>query len=368
MLSLSPIVQVQVNVSIAAASGSAFSTGLILAPAPSGSAPGPDRPRLYASAADMLSDGFASTDIAYLAASAYFAASPAPDRVFVGLYAPSETPAAVLREILSRTADFYGVCLCDPSEDAVGAFVEDLASVSGRYVAFCTATGSVASAVAASGILGKIHATGSSRILGVFGSDIYAAPAVMGTAMGLARAFSDSAFALCYQQIPGMLPVDLTESEIASVKAKNGNVYIVRGTNRRLFENGSTASGHRFDEVLSLDRITADLQEAALSLITSGTGRLPQTDETSAVFINRFSAVLSAYAAAGILATERWRGAAVGPVQPGGTVENGFLLWAEPYDLQSDADRAAHKAMPIHAALCMPGAVESLLISVDVTM
>ena len=32
----------------------------------------------------------------------------------------------------------------------------------------------------------------------------------------------------------------------------------------------------------------------------------------------------------------------------------------------SDADRAAHKAMPIHIALCPAGSVETLLISVDV--
>ncbi len=368
MLSLSPIVQVRVNVAAAASSGSAFSTGLILAPTAAASVSDADRLRLFASTADMLSDGFAATDVAYLAAEAYFAASPAPDRVFIGLYASSETPATVFQNILSRTADFYGVCLCDPSASAVGAFVDALPSIPGRYVAFCTATGSVSDTIASSGVLGKIFSTGSSRILGIYGSDIYAAPAVMGTAMGLSRAFSDSAFALCYQQIPGMLPLDLTESEIASLKAKNANVYIIRGTNRRLFENGSTASGHRFDEALSLDRITADLQEAALAMITSGAGRLPQTDETSAVFINRFSAVLAAYAASGVLGTETWRGSAVGNIQPGDTIENGYLLWADSYDLQSDADRAAHKAMPIHAALCLTGAVESLLIDIDVTM
>ena len=49
-------------------------------------------------------------------------------------------------------------------------------------------------------------------------------------------------------------------------------------------------------------------------------------------------------------------------------IENGYMLWADPYDTQSDADRAAHKAMPIHAALCFAGSVESLIINIDVTM
>ena len=369
MLSLSPIVQVRVNAVSAASSGSAFSTGLILTPGPEGAAVTEEtRLRLFASAADLLSAGFTSADPAYLAAAAYFAASPAPDRVFVGLYAASESPAEVFREILGRTADFYGVCLCDPDASVQTALAEAVPGIPGRYVLFCSACGSVSEALAEGSLLRKILASGSSRLLGLYGSDIYAAPALMGTAMGLSRAWADGAFTLCYQEVPGMLPVNLTESEIAAFKAVNANVYVTRGVSRRLLENGSTGSGARFDEVLALDRISADLQEAALSLLTSGSGRLPQTDETSAVFINRFSAILSGYTAADVLATAKWRGGATGSLQPGDTVENGYLLWADSYDLQSDADRAAHKAMPIHAALCLAGSVESLLIDIDVTM
>ena len=58
MLSLSAIVQVQVNAASAVSPVSAFSTGLILAPSSSQSIPQSSRLRLYANAADMLTDGF----------------------------------------------------------------------------------------------------------------------------------------------------------------------------------------------------------------------------------------------------------------------------------------------------------------------
>ena len=74
------------------------------------------------------------------------------------------------------------------------------------------------------------------------------------------------------------------------------------------------------------------------------------------------------YAGRGVLATGPWRGEPVGRIARGDMIENGYMLWAEPYDTQSDADRAAHKAMPIHAALCFAGSVESLIINIDVTM
>ena len=366
MLSLSSIVQVRVRAAAAPVSGTAFSTGMILVPA--SSVTEESRLRLYASAADMLSDGFTPSDPAYLAAQAYFAASPAPDKVYVGLYTSSESPVTVFRTILNQTSDFYGVCLCEADQTKLAAFVTGFPTLGGRCVLFCAGTGSVAEATAAGSVPRAAFATGSDRVLSVYGADLYAAPALMGTALGLSRAYAASAFSLCYHPVPGMLPTDLTESEIAALKALNANVYVTRGASRRLLENGTVASGLRFDEVLALDRISSDLQDAAISLLTSGSGRLPQTDETSAVFINRFSAVLSGYTAAGILATGLWRGASVGSLRTGDTVENGYLLWADSYDLQSDADRAAHKAMPIHAALCLAGSVETLLIEIDVSI
>ena len=47
-------------------------------------------------------------------------------------------------------------------------------------------------------------------------------------------------------------------------------------------------------------------------------------------------------------------------------VENGFALWADSYDDQSEADRAAHKAVPIQCALTLAGSLESVVITVNV--
>ena len=47
-------------------------------------------------------------------------------------------------------------------------------------------------------------------------------------------------------------------------------------------------------------------------------------------------------------------------------IENGFALWADSYDNQSEADRAAHKAVPIQCALTLSGSLESVVITVNV--
>ena len=126
------------------------------------------------------------------------------------------------------------------------------------------------------------------------------------------------------------------------------------------------ANGQRYDEVLYIDKIADDLQNAAVTLLAENPDRLPQTDDSTAQFINRFSAVLMGYTDRGILASAAWRGADLGPVRNGEIIENGFLLWADSYDDQSDADRAAHKAVPIQCALTLAGSIESIVITVNV--
>ena len=373
MLSLNSVVEVRVSASSSPASGSAFSTGLILAPG-GASVSGGERLRLFASAGDLLTNGFTPDSPAYLAAKAYFSASPAPDRLYVSLYPEDESLPDALDAVLDLAADFYGLYACETDPEKLLALAERVAVLKARAVLFCGACGTPAEAAAPGGLLHSLRALNTSRALSVYGADAYAPAAVLGTAMGLSRASGDTPFSLCYRQVPGMLPTALTESQISAFRALNANVYVVRGLSRKLLENGSAASGLRFGEVLAVDRISADLQEAAVSLLAESTSGLPQTDETSAVFINRFSAVLAGYASRGFLATAPWRGAPAGSagspdlLRPGDVVENGYLLWADSYDLQSDDDRLAHKAMPIHAALCLAGSVETLVVNIDVTM
>ena len=188
----------------------------------------------------------------------------------------------------------------------------------------------------------------------------------MGTAMGLELSHKGSAFALCYKTINGIVPSDLTQSEVENLKALNCNVYVTRGFTHYLLENGTAANGQRYDEVLYVDKIAEDLQNAAVALLADNPDKLPQTDDSTAQFINRFSSILMGYTDRGILASSMWRGADIGPVRNGDIVENGFALWADSYDDQPEADRAAHKAVPVQCALCLAGSIESIVITVNV--
>ena len=369
MLSMNTIAGVTVNVIRSADRPTSFDTGLLLVE--DGSFADSKRLKPYASsaeaAADLAADGFDDSTEAYQAAQKYFAASPAPSRLLVSCYPASESPVQALDAVLDRTPDFYGVTLADPrTDEELLALDTHLAGLDKPAVLFLALTGTPDSVTAADSLLDRLHTAGSRRVIATYGTAVSDAAAVMGTAMGLQAAHAASALSLCYKPVGGMQPSDLTQSQVDAIQALGGNVYVTRGYSHILLEKGSTPSGYRYDEVLYLDMIAEDLQNAAVSLLAENPDRLPQTDDASAQFMNAFSSVLIGYTNRGILTTAPWRGSAVGSIQAGDYIENGFALWADSYDEQSEADRAAHRAVPIQCALTLAGSLESVVITVNV--
>ena len=319
--------------------------------------------------AGLVADGFASTTEAYKAAVKYFAQSPAPSRLLVSCYPSSETPAEALAVVLDSTSDFYGLCLGAAETDENILALEAAVSASEKpCMIFLPLIGTASAVVAENSLLDTLFSRSSRRCVCTYAAALSDAAAVMGCAMCLQAANAASSFALCYKTLLGVVPSDLTQSQIDAIQQLGGNVFVTRNYSYHLLEKGSTPSGLRYDEVLYMDMIAASLQSAAVSLLADNTGKLPQTDDSTAMFINAFSGILSGYTARNILASAAWRGAAVGSVQPGDVLENGYMLWADTYDNQSEADRAAHKTVPIQVALTLSGSLESVVINVNVQL
>ena len=369
MLSVNPIARVVVNAVRSSASPASFDTGLLLIKDTNYA----DSRRLAtvddsAAAVDQLTTwGFASSSEPYKAAVKYFAASPAPSRLLLSCYPSSESLAEALSAVLDITASFYGVALGQTETDArMLALDEYISGLDRPLMFFVPVIGSASSVVASGSLLQTLSGRASKRAVPFFCAAVSDTAALMGTAMGLELSHPASAFALCYKTINGIQPSALTETEADAIKALNGNVYLTRGYTHLLLEKGTVSSGARYDEMLYLDKIADDLQNAAVTLLAENPDRLPQTDDSTAQFINRFTSILSGYTGRGVLASGVWRGADTGPLHAGDTVENGFALWADSYDDQPDADRAAHKAVPIQVGLVLAGSIESIVITVNV--
>ena len=366
MLSINTIARVVVNTVRTSASPASFNTGLLLVQ----DANFTDARRLMTynsaseAAAGLASMGFATTSEPYKAALKYFAASPTPSRLMVSCYPRSELVPTALNTVLELTADFYGVM---PATTQTNEVLTSLAhAVESAEIPLVLFAPLVSYSTAVNSGLDQLYTGQYKRTLPFCCEAISDCAAVMGTAMGLELSHKASAFALCYKTLNGVQPADLTQTQVNNIKAKNGNVYIARGFSHFLLENGTMANGQRYDEVLYVDKIAEDLQNAAVSMLAENPDKMPQTDDSTAQFINRFSSILMNYTDMNVLTSSAWRGADVGPVRNGDIVENGFTLWAGSYDDQSDADRAAHKAVPIQIALTLAGSIESIVITVNV--
>ena len=374
MLSINTIARVVVNAVRSSGSYTAFDTGLILAPSTSFT----ESKRLltFSSAGEaangLINAGFTTTDQVYRYALKYFGVNPSPARQLVSCYPKetnAETPAQALEKAMERTRGFYGVCVAGVSDDDPRLELEEVIRASEHpMVLFLSIPNPADYAVDEARIMHKLYDKQTNRAMCLYANQPADAAALMGAAMGLQASHQNSAFSLCYQTINGIQPQNLSQAEVDSIQAINGNVYITRGYTHHLLEKGTVASGMRYDEVLYMDMIAATLQSEAVSLIAENDVRLPQTDDTTAQFINRFAAALRGYTDRGVLATGVWRGANVGPLVNGEIVENGFTMWADSFDNQSDADRMAHKAMPISVGLIFAGSVESIVINVNVVI
>ena len=371
MLSVNPIARVIVNAVRSSAAPASFDTGLLLIRDASFVAAHRlavcDSPS--AALSQLTAWGFASSSDPYKSAVKYFAASPAPSRLLLSCYPASESLAQALGAVLDITASFYGVVLGQTETDArMLALDEFISGLDRPLMFFVPVIGSASSVVASGSLLQTLSGRASKRAVPFFCAAVSDAAALMGTAMGLELSHPASAFALCYKTINGIQPSALTETEADAIKALNGNVYLTRGYTHLLLEKGTVSSGARYDEMLYLDKIADDLQNAAVTLLAENPDKLPQTDDSTAQFINRFSSILMTYTDRGVLASSLWRGSDVGPVRSGEILENGFALWADSYDDQPDADRAAHKAVPIQVGLILAGSIESIVITVNVTV
>ena len=368
MLSVDTIARVIVTASRASASPSSFDTGLLMVRDTNFAAA--KRLKTYtsssAAAEGLTEDGFGATTDAYKMAVKYFGASPAPTRLLVSCYPTSETPAEALGAVLNTTSGFYGVCFdTAPGDSDLLALAGWIEAAAKPMILFLPFTGT-AGTVLASETLAALVSSAYRRVLPAYVSLSSDIGAILGTAMGLKLSHTASSFSLCYKTIHGIQPTELTETQVNAFKALNTNVYITRGYTHLLLESGTVASGERYDEILYMDCIADELQNEAVTLLAENPDRMPQTDDATAMFINRFTRVLMNYRRLGVLYPAAWRGSNIGPISMGDIVENGFALWAESYDDQSASDRALHKAMPINVALTFAGSLESVVISVNV--
>lgn len=375
-LDLSPIVDVVLNVSAKAAARKGFNVGLILGPSTVISTE--ERVRVYTNADQLLQDGFAEDSVEYKAALLYFAATTKPKRLAVGRYDESTdlTKLTAIKACRAANSEWYYCVLLGASEgDIKDASMWAEAVTPDTMHMYTTASEKELDITGdANSIFKYCKDKNYSHCFGQYCAQEDtpdAVAATMGYACGANRGLANDAYTLAYKRLPGVTPDNLTESQVshicgsAETTGNNGNVYIVRGEEYYVLQQGYCASGQSFDEVVYLDMLKNEITLNVMDLLYKRR-KVPQTEAGVTSIINVINNACKKFVTLGFIAPGQWNGNECLNLQTGDYLPDGYLVQSEPINEQSQADREKRKSPPIYVCVKLAGAIEFVTIQVNV--
>jgi hypothetical protein len=365
-LSLNDIINVTLTVSPVAIIRAGYNLGLIIGKSTIISAV--TRVKTYASLAEMIADGWTGSEVEYLAAQAYFAQNPRPQKIAIGRWdgTGAETALQAITACRAANTDWYAAmfasAIVKADITAIAAYIESAIPVSAFF--FTTADADVPLGTAGNVFL-TLKASAYRRTTGMYSATANNIASVLGYAMGAMTELQNSAYTLANKAFASMAVDALTTTQITNILNAYGNVYVNRGSTYNVYQNGYMASGTAFDEVINLDVLTNDIQTNVMTLLQSAT-KIPQTEGGVTSIVNAITTACENAVSRNILAPGIWTGAPVLNVSTGDFLSKGYLIMADTIANQSANDRAARKSPPIYVLVKMAGAVQSVVINVNV--
>lgn len=362
-LSLDPIVRVIVNLSNRAATRRGFDLGLIIGG--SDVIPGDERIRIYSGVNYMLEDGFTADSPEYKAALLYFSAQKAPTRLAVGVAVSGETALAAVQACRMANSEWYAFQFCDIGDSNVpdvAAYVESAQPSTSFF--FTTESEDIYNNVSGN-LFEELKGKSYRRTLGQYSTTPYAVTSIMGYAMGANTGTRNSAYTLAYKTEPGVTAEPLSNTRVENIKANYGNVYINRGEYYNVFEQGVTFGNIPFDEIINLDKLANDIQLGIMDLLYQYP-KIPQTEGGITQLVAAITEPLEQAVLIGFVAPGVWKGQDILNLEYGDYLPKGYLVQPDSLDDQAQADRENRIAPTIYVAIKLAGAIEHVIVQVDV--
>lgn len=330
-----------------------------------------DRVARYANLDEVSAAGFAATAPEYLAAKAYFSQSPAPTAVYIGRRVTgndSETAAEALNACRDASDEWYGVYFCAATDADIVAAVQAAEQIGLVMVFFETNNAdAVVANPSTADVFTTLRAANRKAAIGLYSTTDYAGAALMGLAMGLEDGSDASSFDLFFKKLEGVDPMDVSEAQITNLLAKGGNVYITRGRDTKLIENGQCVDGTPYDETMYLDLTQKVLRQNVLDVLTdSGIRKIPQSDDGMALILSAVTSGMEYMKRIGFVAPGIWTAQPFQTISTGDVLSMGYQIFADSFDTLTPAERTARKSPPVYVAMKLAGSVRSVVIGVSV--
>ncbi len=363
-LPLSDIVNVKAEVSAMSAPRKEFNIGLLIG---SNSTVNQDGEVVFYSSVDAMAEaGFTTNSAEYQAAVLYFAQSPAPDLLAVGLIGEDETALEALQACRAANSEWYVATFTKAVADTLS--IEDADAIA-AYVESCSVSSvwfyQVSDKETYLAAMKAMQAKKYSRTLTLYASQESATVALMGYAMG-ANYKGSAAYTLALKSLVGVKPEgDMDSNLLSNILSAGGNVYVTQGYYYTVLRSGKMANGISFDDVIYLDMLVNHIELAIMDQLTT-LPKIAQTQDGVEILISAITDPCEEMVTKGYLAPGNWTGRKVLTLEAGDTLSKGYLILAEDINAQSQADRDARIAPNLYVCVKTAGAIESVVIGVVV--
>lgn len=282
----------------------------------------------------------------------------------------SETPAQCAAILSSMSPAWYGLMFqasTEPTDSQnldVSTFIES-ASIRRIYGVTITNT-NVLSSLVSSDLASSMMSAGYLRSFCQYSENAYVVASLFGRAFSVDFTANNSTITLMYKQEPSVAPEDLTEQQAATLIAKRCNVFALYVNDTMLIQQGVMSGKAYIDEIQDLDWFQNDIQTNCFNVLYTSTTKVAQTDAGVNQLTNAIAGACNDAVNNGTIAPGVWNGPPVGQLATGQYLKTGYYIFAQPIALQSQSDRDARIAPPIIVCVKLAGAIQYLVVSVNV--
>jgi len=183
---------------------------------------------------------------------------------------------------------------------------------------------------------------------------------------------SNSAITLAWKQMPDVIPVNITDSQLQTIIAKNWNAYVATNveSGASIFFPGTTCqTGVYIDTQIGADNLAVAVLAALFNVLYTTTTKVGQSDAGMHTLVAALEGVMQQFANNGYLdgsGSAVWTGAPFGPIATGSPLPKGFAIYAPPVATQSPSARASRISVPIQVAAKLLGAVQTVNCAITV--
>ncbi len=276
----------------------------------------------------------------------------------------AEAIESCVNTFLNLTNNWYGLqiasttSILDASYINVASAIEATGGSVSRIFGVTTQESAALLTSSTTDLPALLQAGGYSRTFCQYSSsNPYASASIFGRAFSVNFQASNSTITLKFKQEPVIVAETLTETQAATLTAKNCNVFVNFNNSTAIIQQGTMANGFFFDEVHGTDWLQNQLQTDVYNLLYTSPTKIPQTDAG----INQIATVvtqdLQLAVNNGLVAPGVWSGPAIGALVSGQYLSTGYYVFQPAIATQAQSDRQARKAPPIQAAIKLAGAV-----------